>query len=103
MAATDSQLKKATPPFLRLTAWTVAGLLIALLVALVYASQTFGMALYPLPKDLRDLTVFLLVSGVVSVALGAIAFRLGLGTRIPSLTITLALVYLVGAAVVGIN
>src|SRR5439155_13916689 len=34
---------------------------------------------------------------------GVVGFRLGLGTRIPSLAITLALVYLVGAAVVAIN
>src|SRR5205823_12532639 len=54
-------------------------------------------------KDLQDLTLFLLVSGGLSILLGAIGFRLGLGTRLPSLTITMALVYLVGMAIVGIN
>ena len=81
----------------------LAGLVLALLIAIVYAARTFGMVLYPMPKDLQDLTLFLLVSGGVSVVLGAIGFRLGLGTRIPSLAVTMALVYLVGAAVVAVN
>src|SRR5205814_1077060 len=53
--------------------------------------------------DLQDLTVFLLVSGGLSIVLGAVGFRLGLGTRLPSLAVTMALVYLIGAVVVGIN
>ncbi len=75
----------------------------SLVVALVYAARTFGMTLFPMPKDLQDLMVFLLISGGVSVGLGAAAFLVGLGTRIPSLAITLSLVYLAGAAVVGVN
>jgi signal transduction histidine kinase len=61
------------------------------------------MPLYPLPRDLQDLTIFLLISGSISVVLGGIGFRLGLGTRIPSLAVTMSLVYLVGAAIVGVN
>ena len=79
----------------------MVSLIVALAVAVVFAARTFGMSLYPMPKDLQDLTLFLLISGGVSVGLGAVAFLLGLGTRIPSLVITLVLVYLVGAAVVG--
>lgn len=87
----------------RVALWALGGLLLAVVVAVVFAARIFGMTLYPLPKDLQDLTLFLLVSGGLSVLLGAAGFRLGLGTRIPSLAITMALVYLVGAAVVGIN
>src|SRR5436190_8195309 len=105
MAATNSQSNKTTSPssYLRIVGWTVGGLAVALLVAVMVASSTFGMALYPMPKDLRDLTVFLLISGAVSVLLAVLVFRLGLGTRIPSLTITLTLVYLAGVAVVAVN
>jgi len=81
----------------------VAGLVVALVAAVIVAAATFGMPFWPLPKDLQDLTFFLTVSGMVSVVLGGLGFRLGLGTRIPSLAITMALVYLVGAAVVGVN
>jgi signal transduction histidine kinase len=77
----------------------VGGLGSALVVALV----SFWLAMEPPAQDLRDLTVFLLISGGISVALGAVGFRLGLGTRVPSLAISVALVYLVGVAVVGIN
>jgi signal transduction histidine kinase len=78
-------------------------LFVALVVAAVYAAMRFNMTLYPMPKDLQDLMVFLFISGTVSVALGAIGFLVGLGRRIPSLTISMAVVYLVGAAVVGVN
>ena len=91
------------PSFARVAGLAVVGLVVALATALVVAAQTFGMQLFPLPKDLQDLSLFLLVSGTASVLLGAIGFRLGLGTRIPSLTLTMAIVYLVGAAVVGVN
>jgi signal transduction histidine kinase len=84
---------------LRLAGWTLGGLLVALAAALVYAALSMN----PPAKDLYELTRFLLISGGVSVLLGAVGFRLGLGTRIPSLAITMALVYLVGAAVVGVN
>jgi two-component system, OmpR family, sensor histidine kinase SaeS len=82
-----------------LAGWALAGLAAALAGALVYAV----LALNPPAKDLLDLTQFLLVSGGISVLLGAIGFRLGLGKRIPSLAMTLAIVYLVGAAVVALN
>jgi signal transduction histidine kinase len=91
------------PSFARVAGLSLAGLIVALTAAVVVAAQTFGMQLFPLPKDLQDLSLFLLISGTVSVILGAIGFRLGLGTRIPSLTLTMAIVYLVGAAVVGVN
>lgn len=89
--------------YMRVAGLAVAGLVIALIAAIVVAAITFGMALYPMPKDLLDLTLFLLASGTLSVVLGGIGFRLGLGTRIPSLAITMAIVYMVGAAVVGVN
>src|SRR5437868_9537845 len=73
---------------MRVAGWALAGLIVALVVAVVYAARTFGMALYPMPKDLQDLIVFLIISGAVSIGLGALAFLAGLGTRIPSLTIT---------------
>jgi len=79
------------------------GLVVALVTAVTCAATTFGMPLYPLPRDLQDLTIFLLISGSISVVLGGIGFRLGLGTRIPSLAVTMSLVYLVGAAIVGVN
>src|SRR3954469_23935486 len=85
--------KPQTPSLIRAGGFALGGLFLALAVAVVYAASTFGMTLYPLPKDLQDLITFLLVSGGVSVALGAIGFRLGLGTRIPSLALTMALVY----------
>src|SRR6478672_11169931 len=88
---------------MRVAGWALVGLIAALAVALVYAALTFGMSLYPMPKDLQDLMVFLLISGAVSVGLGGAVFLLGWGRRIPSLAITMALVYLVGAAVVGVN
>ena len=79
--------------------FAVGGLAVALAVALI----SFWLAMNPPAKDLQDLTLFLLVSGGISVALGALGFRLGLGTRVPSLAVSVALVYLVGVAVVGIN
>ncbi|MFL5734439.1 MAG: sensor histidine kinase [Chloroflexia bacterium] len=85
--------------FMRLAGWALAALVAALAVALVLAA----IRLNPPAQDLQDLTRFLLISGVVSVALGVVGFRLGLGTRIPSLGLTLALVYMLGAAVVAIN
>src|SRR5690349_3734946 len=93
-----TQTRQATPSFMRVAGWGLGGLLAALAAALVLAARTFGMALYPLPKDLQDLTEFLLISGAISVVIGAAGFRLGLGTRIPSLAVTMALVYLVGVA-----
>src|SRR5438067_271592 len=87
----------------RATGWGLGGLFVALAAALIFAAQTFGLTLYLMPKDLQDLTLFLLASGAVSVVLGAAGFRLGLGTRIPSLAVTMALVYLVGVAVVAVN
>jgi methyl-accepting chemotaxis protein len=83
--------------------WGLFVLLAALVVALVYAAMRFNVQLFPLPKDLQDLTRILLISGVISIGLGAIGFFVGLGKRIPSLTISMAVVYLVGAAVVGVN
>ncbi len=97
------KIGRMTPSPVRVAGLALGGLLVALVTALVVAALTFGMSLYPMPKDLQDLTLFLLVSGAVSVALGGIGFRLGLGTRIPSLRMMLAVVYLVGAAVVGVN
>jgi signal transduction histidine kinase len=97
------QIERIVPSPVRLAGVVVAGLFIALVTTLIAAALTFGMTLYPLPPDLRDLLIFLLISGAVSIMLGAIVFRMGLGTRIPSIALTLALVYLVGAAVVGIN
>jgi signal transduction histidine kinase len=79
--------------------WALLGLAVALVVTLLIA---FVM-LSPPAKDLQTLSLLLLVSGGLSIILGAIGFRLGLGTRLPSLTITFALVYLVGVAIVGLN
>jgi signal transduction histidine kinase len=76
---------------------------LGLVLALVVAVAVAWLMLSPPPEDLQALAGFLLVSGSVSVLLGAIAFRLGLGTRVPSLAVSLALVYLVGVVVVGIN
>ena len=70
---------------------------------MVYAVMRFNMTPFPMPKDLQDLMVFLLISGTVSIVLGAVGFLAGLGRRIPSLTISMAVVYLVGAAVVSVN
>src|SRR3954467_5530444 len=81
----------------RMVGWAVAGLVVALGVTVLLTM----VMLSPPSKDLRALIIFLLVSGGVSILLGAIGFRLGLGTRLPSLALTLALVYLVGAAVVA--
>jgi signal transduction histidine kinase len=75
------------------------GLVLAVAVALVVAWVTLS----PPPQDLQVLTISLLVSGSISVVLGALAFRLGLGTRVPSLAVSLALVYLVGVGVVAVN
>jgi signal transduction histidine kinase len=97
------QQDRRQPSFARVAVLAVIGLGVALVAAVVAAAQIFGMPLFPMPKDLFDLSIFLLISGTASVLLGAIGFRLGLGTRIPSLTITMAIVYLVGAAVVGVN
>lgn len=74
-------------------------MVVALVGALVYAKLNFQLP----GKDLQDLTQFLLVSGGVSVLLGAVSFRLGVGMRLPSLAVAIAVVYLVGAAVVGVN
>src|SRR5690349_14441860 len=84
---------------MRMVGWAVAGLVVALVAALLLTL----VMLRPPSKDIQDLVVFLLISGGVSIVLGAIGFRLGLGTRLPSLAITMALVYLVGVAVVGVN
>lgn len=100
---TIEQTPRTSFPYIKVAGLAVAGLVVALIAALVVAAMTFGMTLYPMPKDLQDLSIFLLASGTVSVILGAIGFRIGLGTRIPSLAMTMALVYLVGAAVVGVN
>ncbi len=98
-ATPNPQSPTPSTQMLRVAGWAVGALLAALAGALIYAA----MALSPPAKDLQDLTRFLLISGGVSVLLGALGFRLGLGTRIPSLAITMALVYLVGAAVVAVN
>jgi signal transduction histidine kinase len=84
---------------MRMVGWAVAGLVVALVAALLLTL----VMLRPPSKDIQDLVVFLLISGGVSIVLGAIGFRLGLGTRLPSLALTMALVYLVGVAVVGVN
>ncbi len=97
------QTDRSTPSYVRVMGLAIVGLVVAMIAAVLVAAATFGMPLLPLPKDLQDLTSFLSVSGLVSVVLGGIGFRLGLGTRIPSLAITMALVYLVGAVIVGIN
>lgn len=88
-----------SPGMLKIVGGALAGLVAATAVALVYAVLRLG----PPTKDLQDLTGFLMISGGISVVLGAAGFRLGLGTRIPSLALTMALVYLVGVAVVAIN
>lgn len=79
--------------------FAVFGVALAVGVAVVVAWVTFS----PPPQDLQALTGSLLVSGGISVVLGAIAFRLGLGTRVPSLAVSLALVYLIGVVVVAVN
>ncbi|HVF98864.1 MAG TPA: hypothetical protein VND68_03425, partial [Chloroflexia bacterium] len=84
---------------MKVAGWALLGVAVALAVTLLYAVMRFRMP----GEDLLDLTQFLLVSGGISVLLGALAFRLGLGTRLPSLRIAIAAVYLVGVAVVGIN
>lgn len=84
---------------MKVAGWALLGVAVALAVTLLYAVMRFRMP----GEDLLDLTQFLLVSGSISVLLGALAFRLGLGTRLPSLRIAIAAVYLVGVAVVGIN
>jgi signal transduction histidine kinase len=95
---------RAVPSYIWVAGLALAGLAVALFAALYVAAITFGMPFsLPLAKDLQDLSLFLLASGTVSIVLGAIGFRLGLGTRIPSLVVAMALVYLVGAAVVGVN
>ena len=91
--------RSLSPSLVRNAGWVLGGLAVALAGALVLAWATLN----PPVNDLQDLTRFLLVSGGVSVLLGAIGFRLGLGTRIPSLAVTMALVYLVGVAVVAVN
>jgi signal transduction histidine kinase len=90
---------RARTPYIGWAGWAIGGLAVALVVALVYAWLTLN----PPAKDLRDLTQFLLISGGISVLIGAAGFRLGLGTRVPSLAVTMAIVYLVGVAVVAVN
>lgn len=97
------QVNPSTQSYARVMGLALAGLVLAIIAAVLIAAATFGMPFWPLPKDLQDLIYFLAVSGTISVVLGAIGFRLGLGTRIPSLVITMALVYLVGAVIVGVN
>lgn len=98
--ASSRRMERTTPPSgFKIVLWAIVGLVVALAAALLYAK----VRLDPPARDVRDITQFLLISGGVSVLLGAVGFRLGLGTRIPSLAITLALVYLVGAAVVAVN
>lgn len=92
-------VQAATPSWLRVVGWAVGGLLVALLGALAYATLQLQLP----SKDVRELTQFLLISGGVSVVLGAMSFRLGLGMRLPSLAVGIAVVYLVGAMVVGMN
>ncbi|MEP6776775.1 MAG: HAMP domain-containing protein, partial [Chloroflexota bacterium] len=82
-----------------LIGFAMFGLVLAIGVAVVVAWLMFS----PPPQDLQALTGSLVVSGVISVALGAVAFRLGLGKRVPSLAVSLALVYLMGVVVVAIN
>ncbi len=77
----------------------LGGLVVALAVALISALLVMNAQ----EKDIQELTRFLLVSGVASILLGAVGFRLGLSRRVPSLSITIALVYLVGVAVVALN
>ncbi|HEX8230845.1 MAG TPA: ATP-binding protein [Chloroflexia bacterium] len=92
--------RPASPSYwMKVAGWALLGLVVALAGTLAYA-----VIQYQLPgKDLQDLTRFLLISGGVSVVLGALSFRLGLGTRLPSLRIAIAAVYLVGVVVVGVN
>jgi signal transduction histidine kinase len=99
MEQTAQQPRRLAPQVVRGLFWAIGGLAVALFVALLYAWLTLN----PPQKDLIDLTQFLLISGGVSIVLGAIGFRLGLGTRVPSLVVTMAIVYLVGVAVVGVN
>ena len=84
---------------MKVAGWALLGLAVALAGTLLYAVMQYRMP----GEDLQDLTQFLLVSGGISVALGAISFRLGLGTRLPSLRIAIAAVYLVGVVVVAVN
>lgn len=88
-----------TPSTLKIVGWALIGMGVAIVSALVFA----WVRLNPPIKDLQAIARLLLISGSLSVVLGAIGFRLGLGTRIPSLAWTMALVYLVGAAVVAVN
>src|SRR5258708_2047736 len=96
---TDQSAVRNSQSAMRLVGWAVLGVVVAVASALLFAFVMLGTP----ARDLQDLTLFLLVSGGLSILLGAIGFRLGLGTRLPSLTITMALVYLVGMAIVGIN
>jgi len=82
-----------------LIGFAMIGLVLAIGVAVIVAWLTLS----PPPQDLQALTGSLVVSGIISVGLGAVAFRLGLGKRVPSLAVSLALVYLVGVVVVAIN
>lgn len=84
---------------MKVAGWALLGLVVALAGTLLYATMRFQMP----GTDLQDLTRFLLISGAASVLLGAVGFRLGLGTRLPSLRIAIAAVYLVGVAVVAVN
>lgn len=95
-----ARLQPASPSYwMKVAGWALLGLVVALLGTLAYAVIQFQLP----GKDLQDLTRFLLISGGVSVVLGALGFRLGLGTRVPSLRLAIAAVYLVGVVVVGVN
>src|SRR5688500_7541149 len=97
------QVGTTTPSYARVIGLAIVGLVVAIMASVLVAAATFGMPFWPLPKDFQDLTFYVMVSAVVSVVLGGLGFRLRRGTRIPSLAVTMALVYLVGAAVVGVN
>ncbi|MEA2574123.1 MAG: hypothetical protein QOH93_1421 [Chloroflexia bacterium] len=95
-----TQPRRAVPShWMKAAGWAMLGLAVALSGTLMYAVMQFQLP----GEDLQDLTQFLLISGGVSVLLGALSFRLGLGTRLPSLRIAIAAAYLVGVAVVAVN
>src|SRR5258708_196472 len=72
---------------MRLVGWAVLGVVVAVVAALLFAFVMLGTP----AKDLQNLTLFLLVSGGLSILLGAIGFTLRLGTPLPSLTLTMTL------------
>jgi len=86
------QVGTTTPSYARVIGLAIVGLVVAIMASVLVAAATFGMPFWPLPKDLHVLAFFLMGSGVVSVVLRGLGFRLGLGTRIPSLAVTMALV-----------